>query len=113
MPRPGGVGPVGCWRSDESGRPGWSTRRRRAIPPAASTGPKAAEPGRVILNFEVEDANAAAARIDRLGGEWLALLEDRDGSWFATAIDPDGNYVQIIQLSEAAKAEMSRPSEGA
>lgn len=33
-------------------------------------------------------------------------LEDRDGSWFATAIDPDGNYIQIIEFSEVARAEM-------
>jgi predicted enzyme related to lactoylglutathione lyase len=74
-------------------------------------GEKTAEPGRVILNFDVDDAQAVAARIDALGGEWLAPLEDRDGSWFATAIDPDGNYVQVIQLSEEAKAAMSEPAE--
>jgi predicted enzyme related to lactoylglutathione lyase len=70
-------------------------------------GPKTAEPGRVLLNFEVDDARAAAERIEGLGTTWLAPPEDRDGSWFATAIDPDGNYVQIIELSEAAKAEMA------
>lgn len=70
-------------------------------------GPKAAEPGRMILNFDVDDAQAFAGRIDKLGGSWLAPLEDRDGSWFATAIDPDGNYVQVIQLSEEAKAQMA------
>lgn len=70
-------------------------------------GEKAAEPGRMILNFEVDDARAVASRIDGLGGDWLAPLEDRDGSFFATAIDPDGNYVQVIQMSEEAKAAMS------
>lgn len=70
-------------------------------------GPKTAEPGRVILNFEVDDARAAAGRMESLGTSWLAPLEDREGSWFATAIDPDGNYVQIIELSEAAKAQMA------
>ena len=64
------------------------------------------EPGRVILNFEVDDARATAARISELGASWLAELEDRDGSWFATAIDPDGNYVQIIELSDEARAAM-------
>jgi len=58
------------------------------------------EPGRVILNFDVPDARAVAARMEEAGTEWLTDLEDRDGSLFATAIDPDGNYVQIIQLSE-------------
>ncbi|MGW0192343.1 VOC family protein [Nonomuraea sp. NPDC003201] len=64
------------------------------------------EPGRVILNFDVADARAVAARMDSAGVTWLAEVEDRDGSLFATAIDPDGNYVQIIQLSEAHRAGM-------
>ena len=59
------------------------------------------QPGRMILNFDVSDARAAVERIDGLGAEWLAPLEDREGSLFATAIDPDGNYVQLIELSEA------------
>lgn len=65
------------------------------------------EPGRLILNFDVENARETAARIDGLGATWLASLEDRDGSLFGTAVDPDGNYVQIIQLSEAHKAAMA------
>ncbi|HVM33891.1 MAG TPA: VOC family protein [Actinomycetota bacterium] len=64
------------------------------------------EPGRVILNFDVDDARAVAARLDDIGVSWLAELEDREGSLFATAIDPDGNYVQIIQPSEEARASM-------
>ena len=71
-------------------------------------GEKNPEPGRVILNFDVADARAVAARMDELGSGWLAELEDRDGSLFATAIDPDGNYVQIIQLSEAHRAAMEK-----
>lgn len=66
------------------------------------------EPGRVIFNFDVADARAIAARLDDLGVKWLAELEDRDGSLFATAIDPDGNYVQIIQLSDEARAAMEQ-----
>jgi predicted enzyme related to lactoylglutathione lyase len=55
------------------------------------------EPGRMILNFDVSDARAVAARLDELDVTWHAELEDRDGSLFATAVDPDGNYVQIIE----------------
>jgi catechol 2,3-dioxygenase-like lactoylglutathione lyase family enzyme len=66
------------------------------------------EPGRMILNFGVADARAVVDRINGLGASWLAELEDRDGSLFATAIDPDGNYVQIIQLSEEHRAAMAR-----
>ncbi|HSK96508.1 MAG TPA: VOC family protein [Euzebyales bacterium] len=65
------------------------------------------EPGRMILNFDVADARVVAARLDQMGASWLAALEDRDGSLFGTAIDPDGNYVQIIQLSEEARAAMA------
>ena len=66
------------------------------------------EPGRVILNFDVADARAAVEKLEKAGVSWLAPLEDRDGSLFATAIDPDGNYVQIIQLSEEHRAAMAQ-----
>jgi predicted enzyme related to lactoylglutathione lyase len=66
------------------------------------------EPGRMILNFTVEDARAAAARLSAAGTTWVAELEDRDGSLFATATDPDGNYVQLIQLSREHRADMIR-----
>lgn len=66
------------------------------------------EPGRIILNFDVADAKATAARLDELGTEWLSELEDRDGSLFGTALDPDGNYVQIIQLSDEHRAAMEQ-----
>lgn len=65
------------------------------------------EPGRMILNFDVTDARETVGRIDELGGRWVAELEDRDGSLFATAVDPDGNYVQIIQLSEQHRTAMA------
>jgi predicted enzyme related to lactoylglutathione lyase len=65
------------------------------------------EGARVILNFEVDDAAAVTARMDELDTTWVSPLEDRDGSFFATAEDPDGNYVQVIQLSDEARAAMS------
>jgi hypothetical protein len=68
------------------------------------------EPGRYIVNLDVDDARDVAARMDQLGVEWLAPLEDREGSLFATVIYPDGNYVQIIQLSAEAKAQMAEQS---
>ena len=69
------------------------------------------EPGRMILNFETDDARAAVERLDKAGVEWLAPLEDRgeagDGTdLFATAIDPDGNYIQVIQISEESRRAM-------
>lgn len=69
----------------------------------AATNP---DPGRVILNFDVEDARATVKRIEEAGTRWVAPLEDRDGSLFATATDPDGNYVQVVQISEEHRAAM-------
>jgi hypothetical protein len=57
------------------------------------------EPGRVILNFHVADARATAQHLDRLGVTWLSRVERRRDGMFGTLIDPDGNYVQIIELS--------------
>jgi hypothetical protein len=39
----------------------------------------------------------------RLGVTWLTELEYRrpEEAWFGTVINPDGNYVQIIELTEA------------
>jgi predicted enzyme related to lactoylglutathione lyase len=64
------------------------------------------EPGRAIFNIHVDDVPEAAARFEKAGATWLAPPEDRDGSWFATAIDPDGNYVQLMHVSEEERARM-------
>jgi len=63
-------------------------------------GDKNPEPGRVILNFHVEDARATADRLNRIGVTWLGELEQREGGLFGTLIDPDGNYIQIIQFEK-------------
>ncbi|WP_017608995.1 VOC family protein [Nocardiopsis xinjiangensis] len=76
------------------------------IDPREGIAPVTAEPARVVLNFDVGDARAVAERMDAQNTTWVAPLEDRDGSLFATAQDPDGNYVQIVQLSEEHLAEM-------
>jgi hypothetical protein len=57
------------------------------------------EPGRVILNFHVADARATARHLDKLGVTWVSRVEGRRDGMFGTLIDPDGNYVQIIELS--------------
>ncbi len=58
------------------------------------------EPGRVILNFHVEDAHATAAHLDEVGASWLVEVEDRGVGFFGTLVDPDGNYIQIIQMKD-------------
>ncbi len=57
---------------------------------------KNAEPGRVILNFHVEDFAAAEAQLNAAGVRWMSV-EDREKGKFGTFADPDGNYLQIIQ----------------
>jgi predicted enzyme related to lactoylglutathione lyase len=76
------------------------------IDPRDDVQPSHPDPARTIFNLEVDDARAAAARVDEAGSTWVAPLEDREGSLFATAQDPDGNYVQLIQLSDQERAAM-------
>lgn len=59
------------------------------------------QPARVIINLHVHDAPATVARLDNLGVTWLAELQYRpdSGLWFATVVDPDGNHVQIIEVT--------------
>ncbi|MFD0692245.1 VOC family protein [Actinomadura fibrosa] len=61
------------------------------------------EPARTILNLHVDDARATAGHLGAMGVTWLAGLEYRaeSGAWFGTVIDPDGNHVQIIELTPA------------
>ncbi|MBY6368689.1 VOC family protein [Rhodococcoides corynebacterioides] len=73
------------------------------------TGPNR-DGARAILNVEPDDPAAVAARIDELGGTWVSPLENRDGHLFATAQDPDGNWIQLIRLSDEAEAEMGAPT---
>ncbi|MCT2593661.1 VOC family protein [Streptomyces sp. N2-109] len=67
-------------------------------------GEKAAEPGRIIVNFEVDDIRAAEQRLDEsLGVRWIRPVTDMDGEVFlATVEDPDGNYVQLFQIQSGS-----------
>jgi catechol 2,3-dioxygenase-like lactoylglutathione lyase family enzyme len=64
---------------------------------------RTAEPARVIINLHVSDAQAIARHLTALEVTWVAALEYREaaGAWFGTVLDPDGNYVQVIELTEA------------
>lgn len=61
------------------------------------------EPARMLLNIHVDDARATAARLDDLGVDWVAEVEYREpvGAWFGLLRDPDGNNVQIVELTAA------------
>lgn len=65
---------------------------------------------RVILNVEVDDPRATAARLDALGVQWVRPLEERDGNWFGTATDPDGNWIQIVWFSDAEEIAIGPPA---
>ncbi len=68
------------------------------------------EPGRVILNLHVDDARATVAHLEGLDVTWVAELEFRGDAWFAAFLDPDGNCLQIIELTDAYWAARGRPS---
>jgi predicted enzyme related to lactoylglutathione lyase len=63
--------------------------------------PVSSEPGRIILNFHTDDARSLANQIEAAGVRWIVPVEERKDGLFGTLADPDGNYVQIIQLSPA------------
>ncbi len=70
------------------------------VVPRDDVADRTAEPGRVILNHDVPDIHAAAARLEARGITWVAPVEHRDaGLWFGTVEDPDGNYVQLIETT--------------
>lgn len=79
----------------------------------ADVDPVNREPGRMILNFHVDDARRTAAHLDELGVSWLVAVEERSGGLFGTLRDPDGNYIQIIQLSPEYVASRKVKESGA
>ncbi len=50
-------------------------------------------------------ARRSGSRQDpKWSGQWLGAsssTRETGGAWFATVSDPDGNYLQIIELTEA------------
>ena len=58
------------------------------------------EPGRILVNFYVEDIDAVAAHLKGLGvTRWIRPVEDFGPGRIATVEDPDVNYVQIVELA--------------
>ena len=57
------------------------------------------EPGRMIMNFHVDDFDAVEAQLTAAGVEWISVA-DRASGRFGTFADPDGNYLQVIQWKE-------------
>ena len=57
---------------------------------------RAAEPQRVILNFETPDVQAEFDRIKASGATVVKEPYELQGTWIATFADPDGNYFQLM-----------------
>ena len=71
------------------------------ITPHDDLGPRSTEPGRFVLNFTVHAIEPVAAELTRQNVTWFAPVEYREdgGAWFGTVLDPDGNHVQLIELT--------------
>jgi len=57
---------------------------------------QAAEPERVILNFEAKDVKGEFERIRAAGATVVKEPYELQGMWIATLADPDGNYFQLM-----------------
>lgn len=69
--------------------------------------PVSVEPGRVIVNFHVEDFDATAEQLHAAGVEWVVPVADRAMGRFGTFADPDGNLLQVIEFAPNAHAAVS------
>lgn len=56
------------------------------------------QPGRVLVNFHVDDFDAAEKQLQAAGVQWSLAVADRPSGRFGTFADPDGNLLQIIQF---------------
>lgn len=58
------------------------------------------QPARIIVNLQVDDADAAEARARELGAPVIRTASDETwGGRVCTIEDPDGNYLQLMQLA--------------
>jgi predicted enzyme related to lactoylglutathione lyase len=57
---------------------------------------KAAEPQRIILNFEAKQVKREYERIKAAGAKVIQELYELEGARMATFADPDGNYFQVM-----------------
>ncbi|MCW2767816.1 MAG: Glyoxalase/bleomycin resistance protein/dioxygenase [Nocardioides sp.] len=71
---------------------------------------RVAEPGRVVLNIDTEHAAEVVARLDDLGVRWLVRLEERPNGIFSTFEDPDGNLVQVLQMTQEYRDSRPDPA---
>ena len=60
---------------------------------------RAAEPGRMILTFTVADLEQAERHLIDREVVWIREVEETSLGRIGTLVDPDGNYVQVMQLT--------------
>jgi len=65
---------------------------------------QAAEPQRVILNFETKEVKEESERIKGAGATVVKEPYEIQGMWIATFSDPDGNYFQLMSPLEEGTA---------
>lgn len=61
---------------------------------------QAAEPGRIIVNIQVNELAVLVAHLESLDLEWIRPVEQFPAGTIATIKDADGNFVNILELSE-------------
>lgn len=59
---------------------------------------RAAEPGRVIINIQVDELAVLVAHLETLDLEWIRPVERIPVGTIATVKDADGNFVNILEL---------------
>jgi hypothetical protein len=61
---------------------------------------QAAEPGRIIVNIQVDELPVLVAHLRTLDLEWIRPVERIPVGTIATVKDADGNFVNILELDE-------------
>ncbi|MBO8189356.1 VOC family protein [Streptomyces spirodelae] len=78
-------------------------------------GRKSVEPGRILINFEVTDIHGMARRLtERLNPHWVRPVEAVDEDvLLGTVEDPDGNYVQLFEVTGKSADQTAADSSAA
>jgi len=101
---------LGAFYTKILGKPGWQQDgwygfdvggNNLLIGPHSEVKGKSKMPGRLMINFEVDDVKKEFDRIAGLGAEVVAKpyqpSKDDGSVWLATFADPDGNYFQLAR----------------
>jgi predicted enzyme related to lactoylglutathione lyase len=77
----------------------WEGMRLSIVPHSQVKG-QARDPHRVMVNLGVADIHTTHARLAAKGVHFIRKPgQEKWGGWIATFTDPDGNILQLMQLS--------------